>query len=138
MTAKYQFLFENNTDLFQRQSVSARILFAISADDIPDITKLLEPDANGHYTDLSFTNGQEYKKYHWTKSLDASQSYTQPTNRFPGSNYNTTSKVVIVNFQADGIRDILNVEIFVRTTADIVSIKIIVMFKNLLADLEQM
>jgi len=40
MTAKYQFQFHNNTDLTQRQSVRARIIFAKNAEDVPDILQL--------------------------------------------------------------------------------------------------
>lgn len=85
MTTKYQFTYHNNTDLMQRQSVRARIVFAKNADDVPVIANLLQADANGHYTDLSFVNTQEYKKFVWLKSLDIRSSYTQPTNRYPPS-----------------------------------------------------
>ncbi len=86
ITAKYQFTFHNNTDLIQRQNVRARIIFARNANDVPDITQLLDTDSNGHYTQLSFINTQEYKKFVWMKSLDTRCSYTQPTNRYPASN----------------------------------------------------
>lgn len=86
MTAKYQFTFHNNSDLTQRQNVRARIIFAKNADHVPVISELLAADSNGHYTDLSFTNTQEYKKFLWLKSLDTRKGYTQPTNRFPPSN----------------------------------------------------
>lgn len=85
MTTKLEFLFGNNTDLIQRSSARAQIIFAKSGDDIPDITKLYDTDANGHYTPMSFCNTQEYKKYCWIKSLDHKKSYTQPTNRYPAS-----------------------------------------------------
>lgn len=85
LTAKYQFTFHNNTDLIQRQNVRARIIFARNASDVPVISQLLEPDANGHYTPMSFTNTQQYKKFVWMKSLDTRCSYTQPTNRYPPS-----------------------------------------------------
>lgn len=85
MTAKYQFTFHNNSDLVQRTSVRARIIFAKNADHVPVIEDLLHADPNGHYTDLSFTNTQEYKKFLWIKSLDTKASYKQPTNRYPPS-----------------------------------------------------
>lgn len=88
MTAKYQFIFHNNSDLVQRQNVRARIIFAKNASDVPVIANLLEPDANGHYTDQSFINTQEYKKYMWMKALDTRCGYTQPTNRYPQSEGN--------------------------------------------------
>ena len=83
MTAKFQLAYHNNTDLIQRQNVRARIIFAKDAGDVPVISNLLHQDANGHYTDLSFINGQEYKKYLWLKALDMRHGYTQPTNRYP-------------------------------------------------------
>lgn len=83
MTAKYEFVFNNNSDLIQRSTVRARIIFAKNADHVPVITNLLDPDANGHYTPMSFTNTQEYKKFLWIKALDKTKSYTQPTNRYP-------------------------------------------------------
>lgn len=85
MTAKYQFTYHNNTDLFQRQSVRARIIFARNADHVPVIANLLDLDANGHYTDQSFINTQEYKKFLWLKALDTRSSHIQPTNRYPTS-----------------------------------------------------
>lgn len=93
MTAKYQFTFHNNTDLVQRQNVRARIIFAKNASDVPVIANLLAPDSNGHYTDQSFINTQEYKKYLWLKSLDTRHGYTQPTNRYPGSDTNAYTQI---------------------------------------------
>jgi len=87
MTTKLQFVFENNTDLIQRASVRAQVLFAKSGDDVPDITKLYDLDANGHYTPMSFVNTQEYSKYVWIKSLDHKKGYTQPTSRYPLSRF---------------------------------------------------
>lgn len=49
---------------------------------MPSIDQLYDPDANGHYTPMSFVNTQEYKKYIWMKSLSAQKGYTQPTNRY--------------------------------------------------------
>lgn len=93
ITAKYEFLFTNNSDLVQRSSVSAQILFSKSGDDVPDITKLYELDANGHYTPMSFTNSQEFGKYTWMKGLTAIKSHTQPTNRFPLSDVNGNTNI---------------------------------------------
>lgn len=86
LTSKLQFAFENNSDLIQRTSVSAKLLWAKSGDDVPDITKLYEQDANGHYTPMSMANTQEWKKYKWEKGQSHFKGYTQPTNRFPASN----------------------------------------------------
>lgn len=86
MTTKMQFAFENNTDLIQRTSVRAQILYAKSGDDVPTIDQLYELDANGHYTPMSMANTQEWNKYKWIKSLDHKKSYVQPTNRSPPSN----------------------------------------------------
>ena len=66
----------------------SQILWAKSSDDVPDITKLYEQDANGHYTPMSFANTQEWKKYAWTKGLDIKKSHLQPTSRYPLSSYN--------------------------------------------------
>ncbi len=94
MTAKYQFQFHNNTDLMQRQTARCRIIFAKNASDIPDITQLMDKDANGHYTPLSFINTQEYKKFVWMKSLDTRCGYTQPTNRYPPSDTNSRAEEI--------------------------------------------
>lgn len=85
MTSKLEFTFQNNTDLISRTSVKAQILFAKSADDIPDITKLYELDPNGHYTPLSMSNTQEFNKYVWIKSLNHFQKNTDYNNRYPAS-----------------------------------------------------
>lgn len=85
MTSKLEFTFHNNSDLVQRQTCRARIIFAKDADDVPVIANLLDADANGHYTPMSFTNTQEYKKYVWMNKLTMLQSYTQPSNRYPPS-----------------------------------------------------
>ena len=135
MTAKNKFVFDNNTDEFQRQSMRAQILFAKSAGDIPDITKLLEMDTNGHYTDLSFYNGQEYKKYQLMKALDCSQSYTQPTNRFPPSNSVVVNESIGVNVSNPASTS-LNKAIFVKSKSSKVGITM--MFKNLSEGVEQM
>jgi len=88
ITSKLQFVFNNNTDLIQRTTAVAQIIFAKSVDDIPSIDELYLPDANGHITPMSFTNVQEYKKFLWLKGLKSQKSYTQPTNRYPLSNLN--------------------------------------------------
>lgn len=85
MTSKLEFTFQNNTDLIQRTTAKAQILFAKSADDIPDITKLYELDPNGHYTPLSMANTQEWNKYKWVKPLGMTVKNTQYTNRYPPS-----------------------------------------------------
>lgn len=88
MTSKLEFTFQNNTDLVQRTTCKAQILFAKSADDVPDITKLYELDPNGHYTPLSMANTQEWNKYKWVKPLGMMVKNTQYTNRYPLSSPN--------------------------------------------------
>lgn len=78
VTCKVQFMFHQTSDQFQRNSARFRLIFAKSAENVPDIAKLLEPDANGHYTNLSFVNGQEYKKFVWLKTCDLRSAFTQP------------------------------------------------------------
>lgn len=92
MTTKFEFLFENNSDLMQRATVKAQILFAKSGDDVPTIDKLYDLDANGHYTPMSFSNTQEFSKYQWIKQLTHQKGYTQPTNRYPLSNGTALTK----------------------------------------------
>lgn len=82
MTAKYEFKFKNNSDLIQRTTARAQILFAKDPSDVPSIDQLYDPDANGQYTPMSFVNTQEYKKYTWIKALTAQKSHLQPTNRY--------------------------------------------------------
>jgi len=86
MTSKLEFTFQNNTDLISRTTCKAQILFAKSADDIPDITKLYELDPNGHYTPLSMANTQEWNKYKWIKPLGMTVKNTNYTNRYNASN----------------------------------------------------
>lgn len=93
ITSKLQFVFNNNTDLIQRTTAVAQIIFAKSADDIPTIDELYLPDANGHITPMSFSNVQEYKKFVWLKGLKSQKSYTQPTPRFLGP----TNSLAIAN-----------------------------------------
>jgi len=93
MTSKLEFTFQNNTDLIQRTTAKAQILFAKSADDIPDITKLYELDPNGHYTPLSMANTQEWNKYKWVKPLGMMVKNTQYTNRYPESNATGTARI---------------------------------------------
>ena len=77
MTLKIQFMFKNNVDTFSRSSARVRLIYAKNADDIPDITQLLDQDANGHYSNLSFVNTQEYKKFVWIKKCDIRRSHTR-------------------------------------------------------------
>lgn len=83
LTSKLEFIFGNNSDLIQRTSVRAQLLWAKSGDDVPTIDKLYEQDMNGHYTPASFSNTQEWSKYKWEKQQSHSKSYNQPTNRYP-------------------------------------------------------
>jgi len=76
ITSKLQFFFKNNQDLINRTTCSVRLLFSKSGADVPDITDLYEPDANGHYTRNSFTQSQNWKKYAWIKPLNSFKSHT--------------------------------------------------------------
>ncbi|WP_445772322.1 hypothetical protein [Rheinheimera sp.] len=76
ISSKLQFFFKNNQDLIGRTSCSVRLLFAKSGADIPNITDLYQPDANGHYTRNSFTQSQNWKKYAWIKPLNSFKSHT--------------------------------------------------------------
>lgn len=76
ISSKMQFFFKNNNDLIGRTTCSVRLLFAKSGDDVPSISDLYEPDANGHYTRNSFTSSQNWKKYQWIKPLNAFKSHT--------------------------------------------------------------
>lgn len=141
MTAKYQFTFHNNTDLIQRQNVRARIIWAKNADHVPVISNLLDADANGHYTDQSFINTQEYKKFLWLKALDTRQSYTQPTNRYPGSRtdakvYDTAVPGASEIIDNVSIGDSLNIANFFKRAETKCSIR--TMFANGTDDVEQM
>lgn len=140
MTMKLEVVFNNNNDLVQRTGMKAQILFSKSADDVPDVTKLYELDANGHYTRMSFANTQEWNKYKWIKSMDLKKSYTQPTNRYPPSQYGAlawdpTSVPGVGNFDVEEPRDSLNKAPFFLNSSAKTSIR--VSFKNLSEDVEQ-
>lgn len=141
MTSKLEFIFQNNTDLIQRTNVRAQIVFSKNASDVPTIDELYEQDANGHYTPMSMTNTQEYKKFLWIKSQDHRKGYTQPTNRYPASNsdalvanpaYNATG-----NVNASAVSNVkLNSAQFYSNKQSKVSIKM--MFKNGTEEVEMM
>jgi len=84
ITCKYGILFANTTDRRSRSTIRARIIWAKSADDVPLIANLLMADPNDEYTEMSYVNEQEYRKYIWTKSLDVTQSHQEQT-RYNGS-----------------------------------------------------
>jgi len=86
ITSKLEFLFQNNSDLFSQTTAKAQILFAKSADDVPDISKLYDLDPNGHYTPLSMANTQEWKKYTWIKGANHYCKNKDAFNRYPLSN----------------------------------------------------
>lgn len=140
MTAKYQFTFQNNSDLIQRQNVRARIIFAKNAADVPVISNLLEPDSNGHYTDQSFTNTQEYKKYLWLKALDTRCGYTQPTNRYPPANSASESMNPVAPNNTEDVRtpagDALNIANFFKRAEAKTSVRMF--FANNSDSVEQM
>ena len=139
MTSKLEFTFQNNTDLFQRTTAKAQILFAKSADDIPDITKLYELDPNGHYTPLSMANTQEWNKYKWIKRLGMTVKNTQYTNRFPNSEPGGTTGIGDASntFNAtDVANQPLNIVAKYKSSSTKCSTRI--SFKNLSDDVEQM
>lgn len=139
MTSKMQFTFHNNSDFTQRQTVRARIIFAKDADDVPVISNLLEADANGHYTPLSFTNTQEYKKYVWINKLAMLQSYTQPTNRYPQASYNgmvIDPRTGTGEIDVTTPRDALNISEFYQRKETKCSIRML--FQNNSDNVEQM
>jgi hypothetical protein len=85
ITSKLEMTFKNNTDLFSRTTASARLLWAKSGDDVPQIEDLYDLDSNGHYTRNSFVNTQTWNKYVWIKSLNTFKSHTDQVNRYPQS-----------------------------------------------------
>lgn len=138
MTSKLEFTFQNNTDLIQRTTAKAQILFAKSADDIPDITKLYELDPNGHYTPLSMANTQEWNKYKWIKPLGMMVKNTQYTNRYPNSDPagNTAINTYGGTFPADDLAtQPLNIVAKYKSLSTKCSIRI--SFKNNSNDVEQ-
>jgi len=141
MTSKLEFTFQNNTDLIQRTTAKAQILFAKSADDIPDITKLYELDPNGHYTPLSMANTQEWNKYKWVKALGMMVKNTQYTNRYPESNSVGTTRIngasSTQTFQVDEVANQpLNIIAKYKSSSTKCSTRI--SFKNNSNDVEQM
>jgi hypothetical protein len=143
MTSKLQFTFQNNTDLFQRTTCKAQILFAKSADDIPDITKLYELDPNGHYTPLSMANTQEWNKYKWVKPLGMMVKNTQYTNRYPLSGTNAVTPNPELSIHAPDYMSVttpasdpLNIVQKYKSASTKCSTRI--SFKNLSDDVEQM
>ena len=140
MTSKLEFTFQNNTDLISRTTCKAQILFAKSADDIPDITKLYELDPNGHYTPLSMANTQEWNKYKWVKPLGMMVKNTQYTNRYPESNSAGTARINGASssqtFQVDEVANQpLNIVAKYRSASTKCSTRI--SFKNNSEDVEQ-
>ncbi len=139
ITSKLEFVFTNNSDLIQRSNVRAQIIFAKNATDVPTIDELYELDANGHYTPMSMTNSQEYGKFLWLKSHDHSKGYTQPTNRYPESQYNAITADPTdgtdMNVMTPGNQAINNAQFYSNKKSQ-ESIK--VSFKNLSNDIEQM
>jgi len=141
MTSKLQFTFHNNSDLTQRQMARCRIIFAKNASDVPLIANLLDQDANGHYTPMSFINTQEYKKYLWMKQLDIKSSYTQPTNRYPlsdsGKSTENPRADLSTNFQVDITRGgALNIANFFKRAEAKTSVRMF--FENGTDNVEQM
>lgn len=139
MTSKLEFTFQNNTDLISRTTCKAQILFARSADDIPDITKLYELDPNGHYTPLSMSNTQEFNKYVWIKNLNHTIKNTDYNNRYPPSNEFANTRIEGSSATFDvtvPAIDPLNIVRKYSNKQTKCSIK--VQFKNLSNDVEQM
>ncbi|WP_445718338.1 MULTISPECIES: hypothetical protein [Pseudomonadati] len=139
ITSKFEFIFNNNNDLIQRTNLRVQLLFAKNASDVPSIDQLYTLDSNNAYSPMSMSNTQEYGKFLWIKSHDHQKGYTQPTNRYPESQYNgitadptdgTDMPVTTPGNQS------LNKAIFYSNKKSTESIK--VMFKNLSNDVEQM
>lgn len=86
ITSKIEMTFRNNTDLISRTTCSARLLWAKSGDDVPQVEDLYDLDSNGHYTRNSFVNTQTWNKYVWIKPLNTFKSHTDQVNRYPPSN----------------------------------------------------
>lgn len=86
ITSKLEMTFKNNTDLFSRTTASARLLWAKSGDDVPQVEDLYDLDSNGHYTRNSFVNTQTWNKYVWIKSLNSFKSHQDQVNRYPSPN----------------------------------------------------
>lgn len=142
MTSKLQFTFQNNTDLFQRTTCKAQILFAKSADDVPDITKLYELDPNGHYTPLSMANTQEWNKYRWIKPLNMLVKNTQYTNRFPPSSSGGDTPDPSSTLHSPTYMDVMDpatqpLNIVSKYKSSSTKCSVRVSFKNLSNDVEQ-
>uniref|UniRef100_UPI00404B53E5 hypothetical protein n=1 Tax=Flavobacterium sp. TaxID=239 RepID=UPI00404B53E5 len=88
ITSKLEMTFKNNTDLLSRTTASARLLWAKSGDDVPQVEDLYDLDSNGHYTRNSFVNTQTWNKYVWIKSLNSFKSHTDQVNRYPAASAN--------------------------------------------------
>ncbi|WP_445769538.1 MULTISPECIES: hypothetical protein [Gammaproteobacteria] len=142
ITSKFEFIFNNNTDLIQRTNLRVQLLFAKNASDVPSIDQLYELDSNNAYTPLSMSNTQEYGKFLWIKSHDHQKGYTQPTNRYPESNSGGRTADPRPGQTPDNIQvdapatQSLNKAIFYSNKKSTESIK--VLFKNLSNDVEQM
>lgn len=79
VTCKLGLIFQNTTDRKSTTTIRSRIIWAKSAADVPVIANLLYPDPNGEYTEMSYVNEQEYKKYIWLKKLDIKKTHQEPS-----------------------------------------------------------
>jgi len=126
VTVKLRFRFSNNSDKYSRQTATARVVFAKDGHDTPDESNLYNVDANDQYSDMSFTNGQEFKKFLWLK--EAKVTNTQNENRYmyassDGQSLTDPSEVV-----ANPATVPLNIQDHYRTMSNVVSIR--TLFRN--------
>lgn len=143
MTAKLEFVFQNNTDLVSRTTCKAQILFAKNSDDVPQIDQLYDLDPNGHYTTLSMANTQEWNKFRWIKPLNTLMKNTNYTNRYPASGPNGATPNPAVSLHAPDYMDVkdpatqpLNIVAKYSNKQTKCSVKM--MFKNNSDEVEQM
>lgn len=138
MTSKMEFQFKNNTDLISSTTAKVQILFAKNADDVPDITQLYELDPNGHYTPLSMSNTQEWKKFKWIKALAMTQKNRDYSNRYPASASDALTRINGGATQFD-VREVASQSLnFVRKyQSKSTKCSTLISFKNLTDEVEQ-
>ena len=126
VTVKLRFRFTNNSDLYSRQTATARVVFAKDGHDTPDESNLYIAYANDEYSDMSFTNGQEFKKFLWMKEIKVSN--TQNENRYMYSNAAGDAPTTISEDVRAAASVGLNIQDHYRTSSNVVSIR--TLFRN--------
>jgi len=126
VTVKLRFRFSNNSDKYSRQTATARVVFAKDGHDTPDESNLYIADANDQYSDMSFTNGQEFKKFLWMKECKVTN--TQHENRYMYSSGDGLSLTTPAEDVTSPSTVALNVQDHYRTMSNVVSIR--TMFRN--------